>query len=70
MPSDLLSLVHWILFLPLGAAALSALFLRRAFIIRLLELNFTSIYTTFSVRLFNCKLNGAHHFLTLLSKNT
>ena len=30
MPSDLLSLVHWILFLPLGAAALSALFLRRA----------------------------------------
>ena len=30
MPSDLSSLVHWILFLPLGAAALSALFLRRA----------------------------------------
>ncbi len=30
MPSDLTSLVHWILFLPLGAAALSALFLRRA----------------------------------------
>ena len=30
MPSDLLSLVHWILFLPLGAAALSALLLRRA----------------------------------------
>jgi NADH-quinone oxidoreductase subunit L len=30
MPSDLSSLVHWILFLPLGAAAISALFLRRA----------------------------------------
>ncbi|MEY3911287.1 MAG: NADH-quinone oxidoreductase subunit, partial [Verrucomicrobiota bacterium] len=30
MPSDLSSLVHWILFLPLGAAVLSALFLRRA----------------------------------------
>ena len=30
MPSDLSSVVHWILFLPLGAAALSALFLRRA----------------------------------------
>lgn len=30
MPSDLTSLVHWMLFLPLGAAAFSALFLRRA----------------------------------------
>ena len=30
MSLDLSSLVHWILFLPLGAAALSALFLRRA----------------------------------------
>jgi NADH-quinone oxidoreductase subunit L len=30
MSPDLSSLVHWILFLPLGAAALSALFLRRA----------------------------------------
>ena len=30
MHPDLSSLVHWILFLPLGAAALSALFLRRA----------------------------------------
>ena len=30
MPSDLSSVVHWILFLPLGAAAFSALFLRRA----------------------------------------
>ena len=30
MTSDLSALVHWILFLPLGAAALSALFLRRA----------------------------------------
>ena len=30
MTNDLSSLVHWILFLPLGAAALSALFLRRA----------------------------------------
>ena len=29
MPSDLSSLVHWILFLPLGAAAISALFLRK-----------------------------------------
>lgn len=30
MPSELSSLIHWILFLPLGAAAFSALFLRRA----------------------------------------
>ncbi len=30
MSPDLSSLVHWILFLPLGAAALSALFLRRS----------------------------------------
>ena len=30
MPSDLSSLVHWILFLPLGAALFIALFLRRA----------------------------------------
>jgi len=30
MPPDFSSLVHWILFLPLGAAALSALFLRRS----------------------------------------
>ncbi len=30
MSSDLTSLVHWILFLPLGAAAFSALFLRRS----------------------------------------
>ena len=30
MSPDFSSLVHWILFLPLGAAAFSALFLRRA----------------------------------------